>query len=73
MSSFDKVKTPGIKQKTSEEKTSRVPEGMWFKCTECSEVMETRALQDNHYICIECGRHFRMSARERIQHLTGAS
>ncbi len=70
MSSFDKIKTPGIKQKSSEERTTRVPEGMWFKCTDCGEVMETKALEENHYICVECNHHFRMSARERINHLT---
>lgn len=68
--SIDKLKTPGIKGKPTEDRSSRVPEGMWFKCTECGEVMETRVLQDNHYICVECNHHFRMSARERIQHLT---
>lgn len=70
MSSFEKIKTPGIKQKSAEERSSRVPEGMWFKCTNCGEVMETKALQENHYICEACNHHFRMSARERIQHLT---
>ncbi len=70
MSSFEKIKTPGIKEKSGGEKTTRVPEGMWFKCTSCGEVMETKALQENHYICVECNHHFRMSARERICHLT---
>ena len=70
MSSFDNIKTPGIKGKTEGEKTARVPEGMWFKCSDCGEVMETRALQENHYICVECNHHFRMSARERIHHVT---
>ncbi len=70
MSSFDKIKTPGIKQKSAEERTTRVPEGMWFKCTSCGEVMETRVLAENHFICTACNHHFRMSARERIDHLT---
>lgn len=70
MSSFEKVKTPGIKEKSATERASRVPEGMWFKCTNCGEVMETRVLQENHYICTSCNHHFRMSARERIDHLT---
>ncbi|MCO5143095.1 MAG: acetyl-CoA carboxylase, carboxyltransferase subunit beta [Oligoflexia bacterium] len=70
MSSFEKVKTPGIKEKAKSERTNRVPEGMWFKCTSCGEVMETKVLQENHYICVECNHHFRMSARERIHHLT---
>lgn len=69
MSSFDKIKTPGIKQKSADERTTRVPEGMWFKCTDCGEVMETKTLEENHYICVECNHHFRMSARDRINHL----
>lgn len=70
MSSFEKLKAPGIKEKAGDEKVARVPEGMWFKCTNCGEVMETRAMQENNYICLECNHHFRMSARERIAHLT---
>lgn len=70
MSSFEKIKTPGIKEKTKDDRATRVPEGMWFKCTSCGEVMETKTLQENHYICVECGHHFRMSARERINHIT---
>lgn len=70
MSSFDKIKTPGIKEKGKDDRATRVPEGMWFKCTNCAEVMETKALQENFYICVECGHHFRMGARERIDHLT---
>ena len=70
MSTFKEIKTPGIKQKTSEDRATRVPEGMWFKCTNCGEVMETKKLHENHYICVQCNHHFRMSARERIDHLT---
>jgi acetyl-CoA carboxylase carboxyl transferase subunit beta len=70
MSTFKEIKTPGIKQKIGEERAARVPEGMWFKCTDCGEVMETKTLHENHYICVHCNHHFRMSARERIDHLT---
>ncbi len=70
MSSFDKIKTPGIKTKIKDDRSTRVPEGMWFKCTNCAAVMETKALQENHYICVDCGHHFRMGARDRIDHLT---
>jgi acetyl-CoA carboxylase carboxyl transferase subunit beta len=70
MSTFKEIKTPGIKQKSNEDRATRVPEGMWFKCTNCGEVMETKTLHENHYICIQCNHHFRMSARERIDHLT---
>ncbi len=71
--SFDKWKTPGIKEKATEDRATRVPEGMWFKCTNCGEVIETRVLRENFFICVECGHHFRMSARDRIAHLTGGA
>jgi acetyl-CoA carboxylase carboxyl transferase subunit beta len=70
MSSIQKIKAPGIKQKDGQEKTQRVPDGMWFKCTSCDAVLETKVICDNHWICVECGHHYRMSARERIDHLT---
>jgi acetyl-CoA carboxylase carboxyl transferase subunit beta len=73
MSSFQKIKTPGIKQKDGHEKNTRVPDGMWLKCAGCEAVLETKAVRDNHWICIECGHHYRMNARERIDHLTGGA
>lgn len=72
MSSFQKIKAPGIKQKEGE-KHARVPDGMWFKCQACESVLETKAIRDNAWVCIECGHHYRMSARERIDHLTGGA
>jgi len=71
VSTFKEIKTPGIKEKANkDDRTTRVPEGMWFKCTDCGEVMETKTLHENNYICVQCNHHFRMSARERIDHLT---
>lgn len=73
MSVFEKLKAPGIKEKTSTEKVHRVPEGMWTKCPKCGEVMQTKVLRENHQVCVECGHHFRMSARERIALLTSGA
>ena len=71
MSYFDKIKAPGIKEKkTHSDRVQRVPEGLWTKCPKCSEVMQTQVLRENHLVCLECGHHFRMTARERIAFLT---
>ena len=70
MSYYEKLKTPGIKEKTEVERVQRVPEGMWTKCSRCNEVMQTQNLRANAQVCMECGFHFRMSAVDRIFHLT---
>lgn len=70
MSYFDKVKTPGIKEKSSTDKVQRVPDGMWTKCPKCGEVMQTNVLRENQFVCVECTHHFRVSARDRIRILT---
>lgn len=70
MSYFDKIKTPGIKEKSTSDKVQRVPDGMWTKCPKCAEVMQTNVLRDNHFVCVECQHHFRVSARDRIRILT---
>ncbi len=46
-----------------------VPEGLWSKCPGCEDMIFTRAMQENMGVCPECGHHFRISARERIDQL----
>jgi acetyl-CoA carboxylase carboxyl transferase subunit beta len=48
---------------------SRVPEGVWVKCPECSEVLYAKELADNLHVCRKCSHHFRMSALERLRGL----
>ncbi len=70
MSYFDKIKTPGIKEKSTTDKVQRVPDGMWTKCPKCAEVMQTAVLRENAFVCVECSHHFRVSARDRIRIIT---
>src|ERR1700722_16242016 len=65
---FDDLKTPRIKTQVSQ-RTSKVPEGLWVKCTQCSEILQSKVLKDNLQVCPECSSHFRMSAAERISML----
>ncbi len=69
MAWFDDLKTPRIKTQVSQ-RTSKVPEGLWVKCQECGEILQTKVLKDNFQVCPECAYHFRMSAAERIALLT---
>jgi acetyl-CoA carboxylase carboxyl transferase subunit beta len=66
---FDDLKTPRIKTQVSQ-RTSKVPEGLWVKCTQCGEILQSKILKDNLQVCPECSTHFRMSAAERIAMLT---
>ena len=69
MAWFDDLKTPRIKTQVSQ-RTSKVPEGLWIKCQQCGEILQTKVLKDNYQVCPECSLHFRMSAAERIALLT---
>jgi acetyl-CoA carboxylase carboxyl transferase subunit beta len=69
MAWFDDLKTPRIKGQVSE-RTSKVPEGLWVKCTSCAEILQTKLLREMLQVCTECGHHFRMSAADRIAMLT---
>jgi acetyl-CoA carboxylase carboxyl transferase subunit beta len=51
------------------EKTSRVPEGLWVKCPECSAIIYTKDLAKNLGVCHKCAHHFRLSAQERLRSL----
>jgi acetyl-CoA carboxylase carboxyl transferase subunit beta len=48
------------------EQESRIPEGLWLKCTECKEIIYRKEVVANASICTKCSFHFRISARERL-------
>jgi acetyl-CoA carboxylase carboxyl transferase subunit beta len=49
------------------EQESRVPEGLWVKCTACKEIIYRKEVVKNLAVCPKCGFHFRISARERLE------
>ena len=63
MAWFKKTRKP-IK---SNEKASRVPEGLWVKCPSCGRAIYNKELGENQQVCTKCGHHFRMSATERLR------
>ena len=54
---------------TAKEKASRVPEGLWVKCPDCSQVIYNKDLATNLNVCPKCAHHFRISAAERLRML----
>lgn len=44
----------------------RIPEGVWSKCPECTELIFIKDLIRNLRVCPRCGFHFPMPAEERI-------
>ena len=57
-------------QKTAvEERTVRVPEGLWIKCDACKELIYRKELFNTHNVCPKCGYHFRIDVAERLENL----
>ena len=53
----------------TKQKASRVPEGLWVKCTGCAQVIYNKDLATNLNVCSKCGYHFRIGAVERLRTL----
>jgi acetyl-CoA carboxylase carboxyl transferase subunit beta len=65
MAWFKKTRKP-IK---TNEKASRVPEGLWVKCPSCSRAIYNKELVESLQVCQKCHHHFRMNAAERLRML----
>jgi len=50
-------------------KPSRVPEGLWVKCTGCSQILYNKDLAQNMSVCPKCGHHFRIGSSDRLRSL----
>ncbi len=50
-------------------KKKEIPDGLWTKCEECSEVLYNKTLEENLKVCPKCGYHFTLTAYERIETL----
>jgi len=50
-------------------RASKVPEGMWVKCTSCREIIYGKELARSFKICPRCGFHFPLSSLERLKSL----
>jgi acetyl-CoA carboxylase carboxyl transferase subunit beta len=53
----------------TKDKASRVPEGLWVKCPDCSHIIYNKDLVTNLNVCPKCAHHFRINAIERLRML----
>lgn len=60
---FRKSKMPPVPQAAGAE----IPEGLWTLCEKCRERLFTREWERNLKVCMRCGHHFRLTARERVE------
>ena len=67
MSWFDRLRAPKIKIKESISKKKIVPEGLWKKCSGCSDVLYVSDLKHNLNVCPKCAHHMPVTARARLE------
>jgi acetyl-CoA carboxylase carboxyl transferase subunit beta len=67
MAWFKKTRKP-IASSTAE-KPSRVPEGLWVKCPDCTQLIYNKDLETSLNVCPKCAHHFRLGAAERLASL----
>lgn len=58
---FKRIKE-GITTSTKDKKET--PEGLWYKCPKCSNVVSTDEHRENNWVCVGCGHHERISAED---------
>ncbi|MGI5816709.1 MAG: acetyl-CoA carboxylase carboxyltransferase subunit alpha [Armatimonadota bacterium] len=44
-----------------------IPADMWEECPQCHQLLYTKELRQNLWVCGKCGFHFRLSAAQRLQ------
>lgn len=59
---------PGVDAAGEGEKRVRT-EGLWLKCESCSQIIWKKSLDENMQVCPQCGHHFRIGARARMEML----
>ena len=48
-------------------KKTDIPDGMWLKCPDCGQTVFRKLVEERLMCCSECGHHFTLSARARIE------
>lgn len=69
---IDKIKKFNDTDKSNSEKNEKASEmliGKWVKCDSCKEILYKEDVHKNYSICPNCGKHFRISARRRLEQI----
>lgn len=57
------------KTSSSSSGKSKIPEGVWTKCTHCEQVLYSEELKRNMQVCPKCDHHMRIDVRSRLLNL----
>ncbi len=60
---------PSVDSPTPDSEKNVKTEGLWQKCEACGQIIWRKAVEENMQVCPQCGHHFRISARERLDQL----
>jgi len=66
MSWLDKIVPSVARRQENKPASSKVPEGLWKKCTKCDAVLYRPELEKNLDVCPKCDHHMRIGARRRL-------
>ncbi len=69
---IDKIKKFNDTDKSNSEKNEKASEmliGKWVKCDSCKEILYKEDVHRNYSVCPNCGKHFRISARRRLEQI----
>ena len=69
MSSSEPVAAEGEDLSLPRRKKRGVPEGLWIRCPDCSSAVFRKEAEKRMNVCPECGYHFYLSARQRIEQM----
>lgn len=61
---FNTVQNP--KLKSAKKVSTNTPSGLWKKCTNCAEIIQSDKLDELFQVCPYCDHHFRLSAEDRV-------
>ena len=48
-------------EKLKEGEKKSIPDGLWEKCSSCSEILYKPELEKTYNVCRHCGHHFRVT------------
>jgi acetyl-CoA carboxylase carboxyl transferase subunit beta len=51
----------------AQQEKKEIPDGLWSKCSSCGEIIYTKQLESNFWVCANCNYHFRISSRKYIK------
>ena len=63
------VKRSLVLEKSIDQASMKVPEGLWIKCSQCHLLMHSKTLINNYKVCPKCGHHFPTSSYDRIEQI----